>query len=333
MGVKEAEKIGDTEIRIRGVTANKGPLVPRGFLQVASVKPPVIPGDRSGREELAAWLVEPGNPLTPRVYANRVWHWLTGVGLVRTVDNFGSTGERPSHPELLDWLAARLRDGGWSTRQIIRDIVLSSTYQQRSDAVAGVGIADRRIELDPENRLFWRMNRRRLPAEAIRDGMLVASGQLNRDLGGPNIKEGTTIEYGYKFDDTRRSLYTPVFRNTLLELFESFDFADPNMVAGRRNTSTTATQGLYLMNHPFTMEQATEAARQTLALPDMDDAQHIHHAYVIALGRRATERELNLAMNHITLPTEDNTSAGRREQAWAGLYQALFASIDFRYID
>jgi hypothetical protein len=328
MGVKEAEKIGDTAIRIRGVTANKGAIAPRGFLQVAGSGPtPVIPKEQSGRRELAEWLASERNPLTARVFANRAWHWLTGSGIVRTVDNFGATGETPSHPELLDWLAIRLVEDGWSVKKLVREIVLSRTYQM-SSAPNAAG-----YQADPDNRLFWRMNRRRLPAESIRDTILVVSGRLNRDLGGPTIKTGTTIEYGYVFDDTRRSLYTPVFRNTLLEAFESFDFADPNTVVGKRNTSTTATQGLYLMNHPFVMEQAGAAAQTALVWPDLDDAQRIERAYRLALGRRPTERELQLAMDFVTIPTEDNATPEKRQAAWARFYQALFASLDFRYVN
>jgi hypothetical protein len=348
MGVREGEKIGDFYVCIRGLPANKGPDVPRGFLQVATVgKAPPVPKDHSGRLELADWIASPDNPLTARVFVNRAWHWLTGGGLVRSTDNFGATGEKPSHPELLDWLAARFMAEGWSVKKLAREIVLSRTYQQQSAAgILPAGLTDAKTEdsrtasrllaaqsVDPENRLHWRMNRRRMRAEAVRDTILVASGQLNRELGGSTIKPGTTIEYGYKFDDTRRSLYTPVFRNTLLEIFESFDFPDPNMVVGRRNISTTATQGLFLMNHPFVIEQSRAAAKVALAWPDMDDAQRLERAYRITLGRRPTERELQLAMDFVTIPTEENATPGRRLDAWAQFYQTLFASVDFRYLN
>src|SRR5262249_13979524 len=154
--------------------------------------------------------------------------------------------------------------------------------------------------VDPENRLLWRMNRHRLDAESIRDAILTVSGQLHPTLGGPNIRKGTTVERDYKFDDTRRSVYTPVFRNKLLELFEAFDFADPNIVVGRRNVSTVATQALYLMNNPFVMEQARHAATALLAVKDLDDAGRVERAYRLALGRQPTAGERELALRFVS---------------------------------
>lgn len=328
MGVREADQIADTYINIRGVLSNKGPVVPRGVLQVASLgTAPKIGSEHSGRREMAEWLTSGDNPLTARVFANRAWYWLTGSGLVRTVDNFGVMGEQPSHPELLDWLAVRFRDQGWSVKGLVKEIVMSRTYQLSSTTT------EASFAKDPENKLRWRMNRRRLPAEAIRDTMLASSGQLDLAIGGSTIKPGTTIEYGYEFDDQRRSLYTPVFRNSLLELFESFDFADPNMVAGRRNNSTTATQGLYLMNHPFVMSQARTAARQTLSWSGLDDAQRITRAYRQALGRPPTGRELQLGLDFVTAPPEENETPDRRLDAWIQFHQMLMASLDFRYLN
>src|SRR5262249_35182606 len=149
-----------------------------------------------------------------------------------------TTGEPPSHPELLDHLALQFVQDGWSIKKLVRSLVLSHAYQMASTS------RPEALKLDPENRLLWRANRRRLEAECIRDAILVASGKPDRPAGGPTIKKGTTSEYGYTFDDTRRSIYTPVFRNRLLELFEAFDFPDPNLVIGKRNVSTVATQAL-----------------------------------------------------------------------------------------
>ncbi|MFM8891898.1 MAG: DUF1549 domain-containing protein, partial [Planctomycetia bacterium] len=182
MAVDDAETIADCPIFIRGNVHNPGPVVPRGFLTVATAgEPPRMPKDASGRRELAAWIADAEHPLTSRVWVNRVWHHLFGAGLVRTVDNFGTTGERPTHPELLDHLARAFTDGGWSTKSLLRGLVLSRTYglSTRDDTQAAA--------VDPENRLLWRMNRRRLDAEAIRDAMLVASGELDRTVGGPGI--------------------------------------------------------------------------------------------------------------------------------------------------
>jgi hypothetical protein len=317
MAVKEA-KVEDCHVCIRGVTHNRGEEVPRGFLQVMMRDPmPTLPGKESGRRELAAWLVSPDNPLTARVMVNRVWHYLFGTGLVRTVDNFGTTGELPSHPELLDYLALQLVREGWSVKALVRSIVLSRAYQMRCDGPLA----------DPENRLLARMNRHRLDAEAIRDAILAVSGRLDRTLGGPTMRKGTASEYGYQFDDVRRSVYTPVFRNRLLELFEAFDFADPNLVGGRRNVSTVATQALFLMNSPFVLEEARHAAKAALASPGPDEAR-VERAYRAALGRLPTARERELALACVGGASEEE-----RVTAWERFYQALFACLDFRYVN
>ncbi|HTU90254.1 MAG TPA: DUF1553 domain-containing protein, partial [Gemmataceae bacterium] len=180
---------------------------------------------------------------------------------------------------------------------------------------------------DPENRLLAHMNRRRLDAECLRDAMLTISGRLDRTLGGPTIKKGTTSEITYRFDDTRRSVYTPIFRNKLLELFEVFDFGDPNLVTGRRNVSTVATQALYLMNSPFVREQARHAAQTLLAATNLDDNGRVDRAYRLAFGRLPTPREREIALAFL------DSSGGDRLDAWQRLYQALFACIDFRYVN
>jgi hypothetical protein len=222
---------------------------------------------------------------------------------------------------LLDHLALRFVQEGWSVKKLIRAIALSRSYQL--SAVSSQ--AEKQRAVDPENRLLSRMNRRRLDAEAIRDSILVVSGRLDRTLGGPNWKPNTTSEYGYQFDDVRRSVYTPVFRNRLLELFEAFDFADPNLVLGRRNVSTVATQALYLMNSPFVMEQAKYAATAALAA-DLDDAGRIDRAYRTALGRPPTAKEREVALKFVA-------QAGDKQAAWERVYQALFGCIDFRYVN
>ncbi|HTU19832.1 MAG TPA: PSD1 and planctomycete cytochrome C domain-containing protein, partial [Gemmataceae bacterium] len=187
MAVREASRIEDCAICIRGNIGNRGAKVPRGFLQVASIgSPSALPAKQSGRRELAGWLASRDNPLTARVMVNRAWHHLFGAGLVRTVDNFGTAGERPSHPELLDYLAVRFMADGWSVKKLIRTIMLSRAYQMSS-----AGRSDTLV-IDPENRLLAHMNRRRLDAECLRDAMLTISGRLDRTLGGPTIKKGTT---------------------------------------------------------------------------------------------------------------------------------------------
>ena len=261
MSVKEDPQPTDSAIRIRGIESRRGDVVPRGFLQVATLgEAPAIPEDASGRVELAEWIVSPDNPLTSRVIANRIWTWLFGAGLVRSVDNFGTTGETPSHPELLDYLAIRLQENGWSIKSMVREIVLSRTWQLST--VANEGVA----ELDPDNRLLTYYPRRRLDAEQLRDAILAVNGNLDKTMFGPNIEgageidANTTaaqnVEYNYVFKDTRRSVYTPAFRVKRHELFELFDFGNINFLLGQRNVSTVALQALYLLNNPFVIEQS-----------------------------------------------------------------------------
>ncbi len=324
--VREETSAGDIPVHVRGSVHNLGEKVPRGFLQVASLSKPAPPiaATQSGRRELAEWLASAENPLTARVMANRVWHWLLGTGLVRTTDNFGTTGELPSHPELLDHLAVKFVQGNWSVKKLVREIVLSRTYQQAEDNPAA-------LAADPENRLFSHTQRRRLDAECIHDAMLSVSGTLDFAVGGPTLKPGTDADYGYKHTGKRRSVYVPVLRNALPELFEMFDFADPSVVTGRRNTSTVAPQALFLMNHPFPIEQARATAQRLLVEKLSDDTARITRAYRLVLGRSPTDSERQIALKHLA-------AAGRAEalkqlDAWAQLCQALFATPDFRYVN
>ena len=345
MSVKE-EGAGDVPIHVRGSAQNLGALAPRGFLQVATYgKPPVIPAQQSGRLQLGEWIASRENPLTARVMANRVWHWLFGAGLVGSTDNFGTTGDAPTHPELLDYLAVRFMDEGWSVKRLVREVMLSRTYQLRSDGVmesrsdapqhSSTPALQRPIPAftaDPENKLLWHANRRRLDAESIRDTLLLVSGQLQLDVGGPLLKPGTAADYNYKHADTRRSVYAPVLRNSLPELFEAFDFADPSLVMGRRSASTVAPQALFMLNNPFVMEQAQHAAKRLLVLPGLDDRARIAQATRLALGRAPTDGETQLALKF--LPADSaSADAKKTEAAWAQFYQALFASMDFRYVN
>jgi hypothetical protein len=270
---------------------------------------------------LAAWIASPENPLTGRVYVNRIWCWLFGDGLVRSIDNFGTTGDAPTHPELLDELATRFVSGGWRTKKLIRELILSRTYQQASGQ-PGITTS----EVDSENRWLARANRRRLMAEQMRDAILAISGNLERQPPrGPTYPLERTADYGFVSTSRHRSVYLPVFRNALPPFFEAFDFAPPSMVTGRRSDSTVSTQALFLLNDPFIREQAEAAARRLSAESMADPSGRIRRAYQLALGRDPTSRETVLARQHLTA-TEEQT-------AWAELFHALFASADFRYLD
>jgi len=326
MAVRDDDQVADVQIRVRGVEKQRGETVPRGFLTVAlRNEAPAIPANQSGRRELADWIASAENPLTTRVFVNRTWTWLFGTGLVRTVDNFGTTGEKPSHPELIDHLATRFVEQGWSVKRLVREIVLSRTWQQ---AVATPAASDM------DNRLFAHANRRRLDAEQIRDTILSVSGQLKLDLYGLNIGGAGDIdandfsaqntEYAYVYADTRRSVYTPAFRNKRLELFEAFDFGDINATIGQRNVSTVAPQALYLLNHSFVVEQARAAAERTLASSDDGDARLVS-AFRRTLGRAPTATEWEKCRRFL--------GASASLETWAQLHQTLFATLDFRYLD
>jgi hypothetical protein len=312
MTVREERGIADLRIHVRGSVHALGEPAPRGFLQVATVGgAPVMPAHESGRRELAEWLAGRENPLTARVFVNRAWHWLFGAGIVRTTDTFGTTGEPPSHPELLDHLAARFVEEGWSVKKLVRRIVLSEAYRRSSAAGPG-------IEKDPENRLLSRANRRRLDAECLRDTLLAVGGQLRLDFaGGPSFPASLTADYAYRHSGTQRSVYLPVFRNALPEIFEIFDFADPSVSTGRRQASTVAPQALYLMNNAFVLDQAKAAAGRLVSEPHADDRARIVRAYRLALGRPPSEAEVAVATGH----------------PWTSLFHALYASIEFRYVN
>lgn len=319
VSVMEEKNISDLRVHVRGSVKNLGDKAPRGFLQVATYGDvPPMPAQQSGRRELADWLTDKSNPLPARVMVNRAWHWLFGIGLVRTTDNFGTTGEKPSHPELLDSLALEFVNDGWSTKRLVRRLVMSRTYRLSTET------SERNLAADPENRLFSRMNRRRLDAECIRDAILQISGKLQRDYGGPSFDTSLNSDFGFQHKDSRRSVYSPVFRNAIPELFDVFDAADPSLVTGRRNVSTVAPQALFLMNHPFIIEQARHTATQLLAAQVESEDARIVFAYRTILGRIPTAAEVAVSNQFLK---SNGTAADR----WTLLVQSLFGSIEFRY--
>ncbi len=327
----------DARIHIRGSTRNLGAPAPRGFLQVALKGPaPVIAADQSGRLQLAQWITSHSNPLTSRVLVNRVWHWLFGAGIVRTTDNFGSTGELPSHPELLDYLAVKFMDEGWDLKKLVREMVMSRTYRMSS-----AGHHKAAPQTDADNRLLSHMNRKRLDAECLRDAMLLAAGTLDAKFGGLNVGGATKVdsndqkiqnlEYGFTFDDTRRSVYTAAFRNVRHPLFEVFDFADINQPIGQRTTSTVATQALYLMNNTEVIEQARAAAVAVL-LDEHDLSKGIELAYQRSLSRPPNEKERQIAQDYIESSISGNATADERRDVWARFIQTLWATPEFRFL-
>ncbi len=318
------EESRDWHVHLRGAIRNLGAKVPRGFITVATppgLSPQAKPNqDESGRRQLADWLTDPHQPLTARVYVNRLWHHVFGRGLVRTVDNFGQTGELPSHPALLDYLAANFVKEGWSTKALLRKLLTSRVYRL---SIAGDPMA---ASIDPENQLLWRSHRRRLEAESLRDAMLFISGQLQKNAGGLTIEKFSAYDNGYQFGNfNRRSVYAPAFRNATLDIFKVFDFANPNMVEGRRVQTTLPTQALYMMNHPFVMQQAQAAAKKLLHQCDTSVGDRLKSLYLQTVGRPPTSEEQVVAARFLEgLPPENG---------WSQVIHSLFASVDFRYLN
>jgi PAS domain-containing protein len=337
--------IADSPIYERGEpdkpSANR---VPRGTLQVLTKTPLRITPGQSGRLDLANWIASKDNPLTARVMVNRVWLQLFGRGLVPTPDNFGTAGQPPSHPELLDYLAVQFMDNGWSVKQLIRSIVLTESYQLDSKN------DKRNYEIDPDNVYVWRMSPRRLDAEALRDSMLAVSGQLNPQppVGSVVARagEGPVNAFGrpgganipQAINDPRnvhRSVYLPIIRDNLPEALALFDAPDPSLIAADRPTTTVPAQGLFLLNNPFVI-RAAEAAADKLLKSTTTDTERIRQAYLAFYGRPPKEKELHNAEKFLKAYQEqlakDRVPAIRRErETWSAFTQALFASAEFQY--
>jgi cytochrome c553 len=342
MGVREGKAPADTEIRVRGEAEALGPTVPRGFLTAFEVPgaAPVNP-KQSGRLELADWLTSDKNPLASRVMANRVWKHLFGQGIVSSVDNFGTTGAAPSDPDLLDHLANRFIRDGWSVKKLIRTLVLTHAYRLSSDSNAD------NLAADPGNRLVWRHSPRRLDAEEIRDAMLVVAGQLDRNhRSGSEIRDLQVIELknngpeaGKIIDaaDTSRarSIYLPLLRGLTPRSMEVFDFAEQGMVTGSRDTTTVATQALYLLNDGFVHKQALTLAKDVLHVADAGDADRIRVIYQRSLGRQPTAGEVQRAATFLAeyeSALREAEMGDARGAAWASFCQAVLASAEFRYL-
>jgi hypothetical protein len=337
MGVTEG-KTTDVAIMRRGNHLAPGSIVARRFpVVLAGVKQTPLPRDRSGRLELAKWLADAKHPLTARVMANRVWRWHFGKGIVRSVDNFGLLGEKPTHPELLDWLAAGLVTDAWSLKQFHRRLMLSSTYQMSSRADS------RSVVADPDNRLLWRMNPRRLEAETIRDSLLAVAGLLDRKAGGPAITHVKNREFLFdhtsidktSYSSVRRSIYLPVIRNNLYDVFRLFDAPDAAVANGDRAATTVPTQALFFMNSDLASHAADALARRLLASPGSTD-ERIRLLFALAFGRPPDETEVSRVRKGIAAFEAEfaaETDAGKRTQmAWAVACQAALASNEFIHI-
>lgn len=334
MGVADGSVTKSLPIHIRGSYRNLGESISREFPAVmrSPDQRTVFPSHQSGRLQLAEWIASTKNPLTARVIVNRVWGWHFGSPLVPTTENFGVLGKRPSHPELLDWLAIRFMEDGWSIKTLNR-LILSSNVYRLSFSHPDY---DRYMHVDPENRLLWRANLRRLPAEAIRDSILSVSGTLDEKIGGKTVPLRNrqfvfnhTSEDHTKYDSHLRAVYLPVIRNHLYTFFEQYNFPDPTMPTGVRHSTTVAPQALIMMNSEFVTKSAENCAR-LLCDNDHSNESRLRHAYLMALGRGPTSSELDSASHFISAVGENND--GDQMRPWVLFCQSLFASNEFIYI-
>jgi len=326
MGIRERTIPADSRVFNRGELDQPGELVKRGFPQVLTTQQPTI-SRGSGRKELADWIASKENPLTARVMANRIWLHLIGRGLVATPDNFGASGEKPSHPALLDHLATSFVKDGWYVKKLVRSIVLSRAYQMSSQ------FDQKNLETDPDNVLVWRMPKRRLEAEALRDSMLAISGRLDltapmgdivaqagEGRAGPRLR-GIANQ---AMADAHRTVYLPIVRDQVPEMLTIFDFPDPSLIVGERAVTTIAAQSLFLLNNPFVIREAQTVADKLLASSD-SDKDKMKRAYQVCYSRPPTDSELENAQSFLT----DYGKQLPRRAAWIAFCQALFASAEF----
>src|SRR6185369_10944658 len=288
MAIYDAPKPKDSPVFIRGEAENKGPIVPRRFLEVLSgpIRPAFTNG--SGRLELAHAIVNKNNPITPRVMVNRIWLHHFGEGFVSTPDDLGTMSEAPSHPELLDYLASRFVEENWSIKKIHRLIMLSAVYQESS------GNNPRFAQVDPNNRLLWRANIRRLEFESLRDSLLAIGGHLDLTM------FGKPVELNKEPYSTRRTIYGYIDRQDVADVLINFDFANPDLPSGRRHETSVPQQALFLMNSPLVVE----AAKKLAALPDFakcaDDNARIEFLYQRIFQRPPRPEEVQLGLDFIS---------------------------------
>ncbi len=314
-------EVKDLPIHVRGDAGSPGPVTPRHFLTVLSDEPgqPVaFTSENSGRRDLAEAIASPRNPLTARVFVNRVWAACFGAPLVSTPSNFGALGEAPTHPELLDDLAVRfMEDGNWSLKWLVRELVLSATYGQDSRCDE-----TEKVEADPDNRLLARMSRRRLPVEMWRDTLLAAAGTLDPSVGGPSMEASDPAA-------SRRAVYSRVSRLQLDPLLEQFDFPDPNLHSAGRGETTTPLQKLFVLNHPLMVAQSDALAARLESI-EGDNASRIERAYLDLYARPVTDDERRLGLAFLESAPASGSDG---KTPWQQYAQVLLAANELIYLD
>ncbi len=356
MAVSDKQSPVDEAVRVRGEPDNRGQVVARRVLPLLDGSHPnrfSISESESGRLQLAQWLVDAdrgAGSLLARVAVNRVWGHLFARPLVASADNFGVTGEMPSHPELLDYLAARFIQAGWSVKSLVRDIVLTRTYQ--------LAAADdpENQQLDPENLWLWRYQPKRIDVEVLRDSLLAISGQLDRSRGGKTLQHLGLVSLGGDHLELldapspyrRRSVYIPIYRDTIgltpqvdasMGMLGTFDFADPNLMAGWRQQTVVPAQALFLMNSNFVHDQSAALAERLLA-PQLTDEARVDRLFRVAYGRTANQQERQRIVTYLTTfasreaaSSSDIPHRSAEHAAWTSICQAIFGSNEFLFQD
>ena len=338
MGVADGKVQTSIPIHIRGSHRQLGDQVARGFPSVMRPEstPPIFAKHQSGRLELAQWMSSTQNPLTARVFVNRIWRWHFGRGLVASTENFGRLGDRPSHPELLDYLARQFMESGWSIKELQRSILMSSAYRMQSTHADEALCA----ATDPEDLLLWKFRMQRLDAEQIRDSILAVAGRLDQSLGGKTVPlrnrqfvfNHTSVDHT-RYESVRRAAYLPVIRNNLYTLFEQFDFPDPTMPTGSRNATVVAPQALLMMNDELVMDSVREFARRVLRHSNAAE-RRVDLAYEMAVGRHPQTLETARALTFVDKWKAAMTAQGEEAElsAWAMFCHSLMASNEFIYV-
>ncbi len=318
----------EQRIFIRGQIASPGEVVARRFpLVLAGVEQqPIAKG--SGRLELAEWLASESNPLTARVMVNRIWQGHFGDGLVRSPNNWGRTGEKPTHPELLDWLASRFVEHGWSVKKLHRLIMLSEAYQR--SAVAGKHLS----AADPDNKLLGRYPRQRMSIEQLRDSLLALDGSLDETMGGSLLDEVKGKRQKADPEEIRRrTVYVPVRRGSIPNLLGIFDFGDATTASAGRNRTNVAPQALFLLNSKFVQERSMGLAKRILEAAELDDAGRVEEMYLRILARRPAPIETGDALSYAGRLVTRLGGGNAREKAWQSLCHVLLASNEFLFLD
>ena len=333
-GVEDASSAVKQQLFIRGDYNSLGEETPRAYPTILTKGGDVMPGDKgSGRLALADWIAGQSNPLTARVMANRIWQRHFGEGIVRTPDNFGKMGERPTHPELLDYLASSFVDNGWSVKKFHRQILLTAAYQMSSAPSPAA------LEKDPENRLLSHFNRRRLDVEEIRDGLLAVDGSLDYEMGG-TMQKGVGTD-GENSQDRlsvnpdklkRRTVYVPLRRANLPALLNLFDFGDATTTTGKRAVTNVAPQALFMLNSEFLSERSANLAAQVLKLK-ASPSERMEIIYLRTLNRQPEAGEVDSALTYLDAYQQKFPGEKAETAAWQSLVRALMASNDFVYVD